>query len=241
MVEYDRQYYKGNRMHCGSDICRKYDMHWWAYRYYAGLIKKYLKKGKVLELGCAHGYLLSFLNPSKYEKFGKDLSRYALDIAQKNNPSAKFSLGSVEDLREFESDSMDLVMAKYVLEHLNNPKEALKESCRVLKRGGFIIFAVPNTSSLLRKAKGKNWIGDRDITHKSVFEPEKWEELLKKTGFKTIKKFSDGFWDVPYVKYIPKTLQFPIFSLPTILQTFFIGERIPVRWGENFIVVARKI
>lgn len=237
---YDRDYYRGDAGRPGSDLCRKYDSHWWAYRYYAGLVRKLCRSGVVLELGCAHGYLLSFLDPKLYRKIGKDLSPYALDYARRHNPGGEFHEGSVERLPEIASGMVDVVVAKYVLEHLERPQDAIAELVRVLKPGGHFIFAVPNTSSLLRNRKGKDWIGTRDPTHRSVLPPDRWEELLSGAGLRVVRRFSDGFWDVPYVRCVPRSIQFAVFGWATILQTLFIGQWIPVRLGENLIVVARK-
>jgi len=239
-ILYNKEYYQGDDKHCGSDECKKYDMHWWSYRYYAGLVKKYIKAGAILELGCAHGYLLSFLPDSKYKKYGKDISDYTFQSALIKNPKATFYKGDVTTLPEFNDQTIDLVIAKYVMEHLENPNLCLEDCSRVLKNNGYFIFSVPNTSSLLRKAKGEQWIGDRDPTHKSVLTPEEWKNLLKQNGFKIIKEFSDGWWDVPYIKYIPKIIQFIIFGWMTVCQIFFIGQWIPVKFGENLIIVARK-
>lgn len=239
-MTYDKQYYVGNKKHCGSDIVKKYDLHWWSNRYYAGLIRKYLSSGTVLELGCAHGYVLAFLDSKKYLKLGMDISEYALDIARKNNPEGSFTLGSVENLTGINSESVNIVFSKYVFEHLHHPERAINESWRVLKQGGYLIFSVPNTSSLLRKAKGDSWIGIRDKTHVSVYSPEKWKALVEKTGFRIVKMFSDGFWDVPYIKRIPKFIQLLFFGWTTVLQVLCIGQWIPQKFGENIIVVAIK-
>lgn len=238
---YDQDYYRGDSTRAGSDVCRKYDMHWWSHRYYAGVVRKYCRRGVVLELGCAHGYLLSFLDARQYRKIGKDLSSYALEHARHNNPGAEFHRGSVEDLREIGTGSVDLVVAKYVLEHLEHPAEALKEASRVLKKGGYLVFSVPNTTSLLRRSKGDQWIGSRDKTHCSVFPPDQWSELLTREGFCVVHRFSDGFWDVPYARWVPGFIQFLFLGWPTVLQTFFIGQWIPVKLGENLIVIARKV
>ena len=237
---YDKEYYQGDSAKPGSDVCRKYDMHWWSHRYYAGLVRKYCKRGTVLELGCAHGYLLSFLDPARYHKIGKDLSSYALTYAREQNPSSDFYEGSVEDLKEIRAGSVDVVVTKYVLEHLAQPEKAIAESFRVLKSEGHIILSVPNTSSLLRRAKGENWIGCRDKTHRSVLSPERWNESLRQAGFTVLKNFSDGFWDVPYIRCVPRVLQFLFLGWPTVFQTLLVGQWIPVKLGEDLIIVARK-
>ena len=238
---YNKTYFQGNSVHCGSDLIRKYDTHWWSFRFYSLLVKKYLKNGTVLDLGCAHGYIHYFLDPTKYKKVGVDISEYAISEARLNNPEGVYYISDVEKLVDIKDESIDLVISKYVLEHLSHPEMAIREVYRVLKKNGTLIFSVPNTTSKLRKNKGKNWIGDRDKTHLSVFSPTKWNELMNTNGFKNIKSFSDGFWDVPYIKIIPNFIQLIIFSLPSIIQTFLGLQIIPVKLGENLIVVSKKL
>jgi len=52
--------------------------------------------------------------------------------------------------------------------------------------------------------------------------------------------FSDGPWDMPYLKKIPKLPQYALFSLPTIATVLLARPLIPAGWGENLIVVARR-
>jgi SAM-dependent methyltransferase len=44
----------------------------------------------------------------------------------------------------FHAEAFDLVLAKYLFEHLERPVEALRELGRVLKPGGHIVFHTPN-------------------------------------------------------------------------------------------------
>jgi hypothetical protein len=77
----------------------------------------------------------------------------------------------------------------------------------VVEKGGILILATPNLGSLLKPWKGDTWIGYQDPTHISLKEPEEWLWLIEDAGFEFIRVFSDGFWDVPYIRFVPKQIQ----------------------------------
>lgn len=53
--------------------------------------------------------------------------------------------------------SFDAVTFWHVLEHLENPRDALDEAVRIIKPGGLIVVAVPNFDSLQAKWFGRDW------------------------------------------------------------------------------------
>ena len=55
--------------------------------------------------------------------------------------------------------------------------------------------------------KGKKWIGYQDPTHISLNPPSVWLEWIKDSGFSLKRVFADGFWDVPYIRFIPEKIQ----------------------------------
>ena len=102
------------------------------------------------------------------------------------------------------------------------------------------MFATPNLSSVMRGRKGEEWHGVKDKTHVSLRPPEEWVALTERNGFRVLKMFGDGLWDSPYWPVIPAVLQKVVFGLPAALQVLTVGSFMPVRWGENLVVVARK-
>ena len=248
MSKYDQSYYRGEEhgrvVRKGSDLVRKYDIHWWSNRFYSRLCRSALRRSggrRVLELGSAHGYILQSLS-DRFETYGLDLSEYAVGICHDISPTSEVVVADIESGLEnaFEGKSFDCILAKYVLEHLADPGAVIQGCHRRLNDGGTLIFSVPNTRSLLRSCKGDDWIGSRDATHVSVLPPEEWYAHLASAGFRIRKAFSDGFWDVPYLKGIPAVLQLPFFGLLSIIEILTCIPFIPVRWGENLVVIARK-
>ena len=239
--DYGPDYYRSVE---GLDEIRRFNSHWWSARFYAGLASRVLRSisgRRVLEVGCAHGYILARLE-SRYESFGIDLSPYAIERAKQNAPGSRIWCGDfMTDLPpDIRDTQFDLILAKYVLEHLDDPGAALLRMHDLLRPGGSILYSVPNMISPGVRMKGDDWFAFLDPTHVSMLQPQEWRDLTQTTGFNLTRAFSDGLWDVPYVSWAPTFLQRLIFSLPTFISVALMMPLVPARWGENLIVIAHK-
>jgi len=218
----------------------RFSQYWWSNRYYAMLVRKHgPHSGRVLELGCGLGHLLGWL-VDQYEVYGTDINPWALYQASKNVSRGKYLILSAEDLSAFPDKIFQVVIAKHVVEHLADPEMALSEIGRVLAPGGLLLLATPNTDSLSRAVKKENWIGYKDPTHISLWSPGKWLDHIRSCKLIPAKVFSDGFWDAPYVSWLPISVQKFLFGAPGGLQAVFGWSIIPLRTGESMIVLAEK-
>ena len=102
------------------------------------------------------------------------------------------------------------------------------------------MFATPNLSCVMRERKGDEWQGVKDKTHISLKGPDEWIRIAEGSGFTVLNSFGDGLWDSPYWAAIPTIIQKLVFGLPAALQVLAVGSFIPVRWGENLVVIAKK-
>lgn len=218
----------------------RFSQYWWSNRFYASLARRHgPKTGRVLEVGCGLGHLLSWLEKD-YQVYGTDINAWALAQARQNVPRGSFTLLSAEDLGAFPAATFQIVVAKHVLEHLPHPERAIAEMGRVLAPGGILLAATPNLDSPMRLRKGQGWIGYKDPTHISLKPPAEWLSLMQTNGLKPERVFSDGFWDAPYLPLIPTTLQKLLFGAPGGLQAILGWGIIPLRMGESLIVIAKK-
>lgn len=218
----------------------KFSQYWWSNRFYALLARRYgPKSGRVLEVGCGLGHLLGWL-VDRYHVFGTDINLWALEQARRNVPKAYFILSSAENLGAFPKDSFDIVIAKHLVEHLPNPEKAIAEMARTLAPKGMLLLATPNLASPMRKRKGKSWIGYKDPTHINLLSPEEWLGMMRSKGLRVRHTFSDGFWDPPYIPFLPEKLQKLIFGAPGGLQAILGWGIIPLRMGESLIAMAEK-
>jgi hypothetical protein len=93
---------------------------------------------------------------------------------------------------------------------------------------------------MLKPWKGDKWIGYQDPTHISLKHPAEWLSFIEGAGFELVKVFSDGFWDVPYVRFVPRQIQKLFFGSLGGIQAISSFIFLPMRWGESVLVIARK-
>ena len=121
----------------------------------------------ILDVGCGEGFTLNRLNEHGIGKRleGLDYSKDAIALGKKTYPDIKITQGSIYKL-PYQNNSFDLVLCTEVLEHLQNPEQALKELVRVSKK--YLVISVPNEPffMLAQLIRGKNWSRfGNDIEH----------------------------------------------------------------------------
>lgn len=138
-------------------------------------------KGRILDVGCGRGLMLSFLqNHYGWEVQGTQISKTAHAYATEVLKVPVF-LGNLPDLPP--TRPFTVVTMYHVLEHLIDPAAYLKEINRLLAAGGGCLIEVPNTRSLMARLTRQNWFGWDLPYHTFHFNPKSLEGLLKKNGF----------------------------------------------------------
>lgn len=79
----------------------------------------------------------------------------------------------------FETDSIDKVYAKHIIEHLSNPGSFIKEIYRILKRGGEALIETPHFS---------NYVAYSDPGHKIHYSYFTFRNLLRDCKFSLVKQ-----------------------------------------------------
>lgn len=106
-----------------------------------------IKNKKILDVGCGQGALSYILTKEKAKAFAVDNSEKALKEAKKLCKGVNFIKSKSEKL-PYRDNFFDMVVLFYVLEHVNNLKDTLKECKRVLKKGGYLCIEFPPYYSL---------------------------------------------------------------------------------------------
>lgn len=97
------------------------------------------KKGKLLDLGCAHGLFDEVLN--RFRKYDTELADH---FEKENSITYDFET----DTFPYQDASFDVVLFMEVLEHLReDPMHALSEINRILKQDGLLLLSTPNIAS----------------------------------------------------------------------------------------------
>jgi ubiquinone/menaquinone biosynthesis C-methylase UbiE len=113
------------------------------------------KSGAALDLGCGVGETTACLSEDFQETFGLDLASDSLTVASKIN-SEKYS-GRIHFMRcaaedlPFKDETLNLVVAQDVIEHVQDPGKMLSEIERVLLPNGIAILQSPNKFNLFSK------------------------------------------------------------------------------------------
>ncbi len=141
-----------------------------------------LKAGKVLDVGCAYGFMLQKF-PTTFEKFGVDISEFAIAEAKKRVSGATLKVGGAEDKFSFPENFFDIIVCNDVIEHLENPRVALGNMFKVLKTGGLLYLNTPNFNWLRKKVFA---YADRKEHHISLLPHKTLLDLLTKAGFNII-------------------------------------------------------
>jgi 2-polyprenyl-3-methyl-5-hydroxy-6-metoxy-1,4-benzoquinol methylase len=199
---------------------------------------KYIKKGRLLEIGCAFGYFLKYAS-NCFETYGMDISNYAIKQAKQISPKSHLKIGNVEkDLVGFiGKNKFDVIVALDVLEHLDKPQRIINTIFKSLNEGGIFIFRVPNLSGIDKKffyliGKPEKWQGNKDKTHISLYSIKKWKQLAEKSNFKVmllscipttfLKEFTAK--RIKKLFFVPRFLSFTNKSL-----TFFCIKQAPLK------------
>lgn len=150
-------------------------------------IKPY-KFNRVLDVGCARGDWLGYINQKKpfLELHGIDAFCDAV-----NHDAVQFQNKLLVDA-VLENNYFDLVTAWAVLEHVHNPSAYFKIISKVLKKGGKFIFLVTNSESFYGKYA---YIEDipRHLYHFSEKTIKQYAQMYALNVTNVF--YDDRFWD----------------------------------------------
>jgi len=149
----------------------------------ASMLKERWKEGRILDYGCAKGYLVHALNQLGFEAYGYDLSTYAIDNC---HPQVKELIYNVLDDSKYE-----YVICKDVMEHIPEDKivNTLKEIKHVM--GEEALFVIPLGDD--NKFRIREY--EYDITHVTKKDEDWWVDKFKEAGF-IINNFKYVYGDI---------------------------------------------
>ncbi len=145
---------------------------------------KFLRPGKVLDVGCGAGAFLLELRDNHWDVHGVELS---LQAAARGRAQGLDIFGGTIEQAQYPDSTFDYIRSNHSFEHIHNPREVLREMRRTIKPNGLIFIGVPNVKGLMSRLFGNYWWYLGAPVHTSGYSPETLQELLKQEGFRVVK------------------------------------------------------
>ncbi len=202
------------------------------------IIQKSKQKNlKILDVGCGDGFYERQIIRQRI----KNCQFYGVDISQKQLEKTKNIFSKSHKLNidnqklPFKNNFFDTVILSEILEHLFNPKFAIQEAQRVLKKGGYLFLTAPNSGALQIRLSlfftGKSLLINypQNEQHIRFFNRSGIEKLvsLKKVYFTGVGSCFFDHWNFPLRLPTPRILQITVnkFFPNLSLGLFFIFQK----------------
>ncbi|MFY9530076.1 MAG: class I SAM-dependent methyltransferase [Candidatus Acidiferrales bacterium] len=198
------------------------------------VLKRYPKSGeRAIDLGAGTGRFALLLHRMGWDVIGADKDSEAFRAPI---PFVKVDLDAPCFDRELGQSGFSLVTAIEVIEHMESPIGFLRNSCRLLKPGGVMVFTTPNVDSV--PARIKFLLTDKirmmdDMSEPTHISPVFWDllvrQLLPRSGLELVQHrlFPERGFQLTRRR----------FSVPVrMLAGFFGGECVH---GDNHVIVVR--
>lgn len=177
---------------------------------------------RILDLGCASGYLAKELKRSDNFVAGIDISeKYAEKLKTELDYFAVLNAESGEWPSEFLDHKFDLIIVAEVLEHLFDQPGFLDKLKTILKPDGEIIISTPNLllwNNRIRMLFGQ--YGEKeyfyDYGHIHLLSYNGFKKIISKNGFITVKE--DNIWYPNKLEKIKDILSPNLFVFQTIIK-----------------------
>lgn len=143
------------------------------------------RPGKILDVGCGRGWMLSILHDQGWDAYGTELSLNSSTFAR-DKLHLKVLTKKVEDCA-FPSGHFDVVTLWHVMEHLPEPIMTLNEVNRILKDNGLLIVEVPNFGGFQAWLFNNKWLHLDSPRHLFHFSAQGLKKNLEDAGFTVIK------------------------------------------------------
>jgi 2-polyprenyl-3-methyl-5-hydroxy-6-metoxy-1,4-benzoquinol methylase len=138
------------------------------------------KAGRFLDVGCATGRLLAALRERGWQVAGVEVCVPSAEFARRERG---LSIHTVPlEQAEISEESVAVVHASHLIEHLSDPGRFVAQARRILQPGGELILTTPNSDGLQARLFGEQW---RSLIpdHVYLFSRSTLRQLLERHGF----------------------------------------------------------
>lgn len=157
-----------------KEILFKYGVH------YAKIIARYTKPGKVLDVGCAAGFILKGFESMGWKGFGIEPNETMANYG-KNELNLDIQTGSIETYNT--ENKFDLITMIQVIGHFYSVDKALGNISHFSNQQGLVLVESWNMDSFIARLLGKNWHEYSPPSVINWFSDDSLIKLFNKYGF----------------------------------------------------------
>lgn len=172
---------------------------------------------RVLDVGCGEGTFLLHARRRGWQTVGVETSRADL---KNSDLEIHETLARVENSHG--ANSFAAITLWHVLEHLENPRESLKEIYKLLAPDGKLLIAVPDANGFQAKIFGADWLHLDAPRHLYHFNSKSLAMLLRQCGFQ-IERNRHREFEYDLLGWSQSALN-KIFSAPNIFFQTLTGK-----------------
>jgi 2-polyprenyl-3-methyl-5-hydroxy-6-metoxy-1,4-benzoquinol methylase len=140
---------------------------------------------RLLDVGAGRGRFVATALASGFQAGGIEPSRRGVTAAASEYGVALQQATLAQ--ADVEPGSLQVVTLWHVLEHLDDPGEALEAIARWLEPGGLLLVGAPNLASLQARIGGPRWYHLDLPRHRTHFTATGLETLLRRHGFEPLR------------------------------------------------------
>lgn len=148
-------------------------------------IGKYMKGGRILDIGCGRGLFLNIMRKNGWNVTGVESDKETASYVS-NTYGIDVVAGSPSEWG-FPDRSFDVITLSHVLEHIPDPAGMVGACRRLLKERGLLVVAVPNISSLQASVGKGAWFHLDVPYHLCHFSENGLSSLLRRNSFEILK------------------------------------------------------
>jgi len=205
-------------------------------------------QGRLLEIGCGNGERLSFFKELGWNTYGIEPDSDAAAIAcSKGHPITAASL----EASLFPKESFDAIVMSHVIEHIESPRDVIRECAGLLRPGGRLVILTPNTRGLGHKWYREDWLHLDPPRHLGLFNRSALLRLTQGLRFTEIRCDSvirDANWTLAAshclrykgtYRFGQAPLLFRLYGL-VLLYVEWFRHAVNSDCGDELLLVARK-
>ena len=232
---YDEAYFQGGRADGYADYAGSEAVLRAEFRRSLAALRKYAPaSGRLLEIGCAHGFFL-LEAAEHYQVQGVDVSEAAVERCRHRGLAATCARPGEDDFKVDEPQAAIVMLD--CIEHLRRPDATLAWAWRALAPGGCLMISTGDWGSLLARWMGRRWRLMTPPQHLFYFTRASLIKLVERTGFRVVETSR------------------PWKHVPLGLAAYQLGNRLGLRWkaferlgglgvpvnlGDALRIIARK-